>query len=132
MNYEEKYNASLEVAQKWYNSTNSKALKSTLECIFPELVETENEKLLKKAIDYFKNKKSALDNFLNVLNEDQTPLELREERELCNEMISYLEAKKWTKEDEELFDEVMNSGRNHCYLNLEEIEWIKSLRERLI
>ena len=53
MNYERKYEDALERARKWYNNPNSSSIgKSYLYAVFPELTESEDEKIRKSLLEY--------------------------------------------------------------------------------
>lgn len=54
MNYEER----LEVAKKLYELSNAEQ-KTALECIFPELRESEDERIRKELIEYVKDQQSS-------------------------------------------------------------------------
>lgn len=55
-NHEEKYEKALSVAKKWHTD-GVDDVKRVIECIFPELRESEDEKIRKELIDYFWKKK---------------------------------------------------------------------------
>ena len=57
MDYEEKYNAALERAKKLQETCDSTTVVGWCEYIFPELQESEDEKIRKDIISYLRNEK---------------------------------------------------------------------------
>ena len=53
MNYEEKYKHALDLAKQVYDATISEQQKENISIIFPELAESEDEKIRKTLIEYF-------------------------------------------------------------------------------
>lgn len=84
MDYEQKYNEALEKAKKFKETCNSASIISWCEHIFPELKESDHERIRKELIDYIKSKsknscsptppKNTLINWITWL-EKQTELE---------------------------------------------------------
>ena len=55
MNYEEKYKETLERAKKLYENANGMILKKWVEQVFPELKESEDERIRKELLEHCKN-----------------------------------------------------------------------------
>ena len=85
MDYKEKYEKALKVAQRFYDESVA-ITKKGLEDIFPELKESDDEKIRKRLLDYFKSFKIANTG-------------IRWEGLDINEVIAWLE--KWRSEEEQ-------------------------------
>ena len=77
MNYEQKYKEALRKATQEYDSAKTEGTKNVIETIFPELAESEDEKIRKEIISYLSDKGT------------KSPFE-QEERD-CDRWISWLE-----------------------------------------
>ena len=120
MNYEEKYNKALERAREFQKSKDGLCV-LTAESIFPELAESEDEKVRKEIIKF-------IEDFSNPCDEE------------CDKWIAWLEKQKeqkpveWSEEDENKLNHILEivhiaSGSEASVDEKEELEsFLKSLR----
>lgn len=111
--------------------------KEDLQDIFPELAESEDERIRKKLIKYFQDLKGGW--FGNISHDDilawlekQAP---KPQRIISAEAKEALYDKpKWTEEDEENFRDIISAIHSVAYQTTEDeearIEWLKSLKKR--
>ena len=134
MDYEKKYNEAIERMRKmlgpWRElAYNGKSFLQDLESIFPELRESEDERIRKELIFFLK--------------EEIPQCSIKEHAEKLKEFVSYLENQKeqkpaeWSKEDEKMLTGIIARGSSQVppydpALREEQIEWLmnrlKSLR----
>lgn len=118
MDYKEKYEQALEKATIYHKQGNED-MKLMMETCFPELHESEDEKIRKWIIEDIR---------FNMNNE---PLNNSEYRKKAEKAIAWLEKQDkkklvWNKVDECMFEEICKN-RN---LSLAEQIWLKSLKEK--
>ena len=121
--YENKYKEALEIAMVAYKDED-RHLKATLERIFPELTESEDEKIRKKIIDYFRGSVGLGVAIGGVSVKD---------------MVSWLEKQgekkaKWTDNDRTMAFTLMRDVDQMSYISKEgkdeRIGWLNSLDEK--
>ena len=119
MDYEKAYNKALERAKKWYNAPNADKIPTYANRIivelFPELKESEDEKIRKMIINHLTQERGSLSN------------------DEAAEAIAWLEKQgeqkpSWSDEDEKMLQYVAETCQ---YNRIEVVEWLKSLKERL-
>jgi len=124
MNYEKAYKEALERMKSWARGEHPECFseaKKAAEFIFPELKESEDEKIRKSLIDLIKGIDSW-NYFLGISRE---------------QMISWLEKQgeqkpSWNEIDEKNLSTIVNvihGGTHLAYEN--EIDWLKSLKDRI-
>ena len=126
MDYEKAYKAVLKTATQWIKDGCTDKEKICLECVFPELRESEDERIRKWLIDYFGSIKKTV-----WIHRDIT----------CEQILEWLEKQKeqkpaWSEEDERRIDAICelleNTSAIHPnYSRRKLIIWLKSLRKRL-
>lgn len=54
-------------------------------------------------------------------------------KEVSSELLRLANQQKnaWNEEDEKMLDDILMCGEHHCYLDAENIDWLKSLKERV-
>lgn len=125
MNYEERYNKALERAKKMLASKRSVIVKrQALETIFPELAESEDERMRKELLDYLHTRQ-----VVEGLTDTKVKMD----------WVTWLEKqgeKSWSEKDEKFVVDTMNflyrAKKEYAQTSrLEEcIAWLKSLKER--
>ena len=107
MDYEKMYKAVLETAKQWVKDGCSDKERICLECVFPELRESEDERIRKEMIEFLNQYKE--DGLRGV---DITP------------WISYLDKQKeqkpaeWSERDESIIEGACNALEIHGHLKL--------------
>lgn len=127
MDYKEKYEKALSVAKKWKDDGISDIGK-VIECIFPELVESEDEKNIKGLINELKGSLRAA----NCQN-DACGGGHESRIKLLEWGISWLEKQKtfeWSEEDNEMFQRIISDCEKKYILLPNEVSWLKSLKLR--
>lgn len=118
MNYEQKYKAALEWMQGMYGGLYGKT-KEEAEKYFPELAESEDEKIRKWLIGYFQRNKVA---------------EVIKTHNILAWLEKHGEQKpKWTEEDSLMIDSIIDTikwleGKGATNMK---IDWLKSLKQRM-
>lgn len=150
MDYEEKYMNALETIQEILNSgadsIKMSRLKLRLQPVFPELRESEDERVQKTLIDYFDDVKKVGVR-CNGLHPDVILTWLKKQGEQKSQRMISAEAKEalynkptWSEEDGEMMDRIISDieglkERTEFPINIEayddEIDWLKSLKERM-
>lgn len=141
MNYERKYKEALERAKKLHSEPTGGTERIVCEQIFPELIESEDERIRKELIDFLWKEKIFLQEVhLSVENSPKYRfvmdaiawLEKQGEKNLAN-------SAKICKENEEMFDMTEINLRElrdrfgEKYGRVGEcIAWLKSLKEKLV
>ena len=145
MDYEKKYKEALEIAQKLYqdcpNGKNDRLYHTTdLEKMFPELCESEDEKIRKELIEHVKDQQSSF-----ISAPDCRDKYEEEENDKYNAWIAWLEKQgeqklAWSEEDEKEYkyvlkfvDNILNNCGNkkdyehckRCY------DWLKSIKQKI-
>ena len=129
MNYEQKYKEALGWMQSLYNGLHGKT-KEEAEKYFPELQESEDERIRKELIFYLGDMPEDTELRNGITNRD---------------VLAWLEKQgkhkpTWSEDDERIITALMEGFRYHQLFNprfgevpnAEIIDWIKSLKERLI
>ena len=114
--YEKEYKTALERAKKLKETCDSTAVIGWCKYIFPELKETEGEKIRKELIDYLKERKSCESYGQYVLRYDRwiTWLEKQGEQKplfTYNDILALqccMETSKKVQEDKELYEQLQN------------------------
>ena len=134
MDYEQKYKEALEKAKEYYTLCEKCGAKDTvdfLEDSFPELKESEDEKVRKEILEVAKT----------VVLRDGT---LYGKKYNCREWIAWLEKQgqksAWSKKDEEIVTGIIKDIQERLEdypteqladIYFEEIKWLKSVKERM-
>jgi len=128
MDYEKKYNEALERAKAYHRNELAGSRKEMTEYIFPELRESEDERIRKAIVSLVYEMKGTYQSFAKV--------------EL-DKMVAWLEKQKeqkpaeWSEEDEEMLEYIIGdvNDAKQLYTSQEakdmadkEIVWLKSLR----
>ena len=119
MNYEKAYKDALERARVAYKDED-RHLKATLERIFPELQESEDERIRKELIEHFRWNAQILNNFDN------------------RDVITWLEKQQnkavYTDNDRIMVSSLIRDVDQITYINEEgknkRLEWLNSLKQR--
>lgn len=134
MNYEEKYKEALERAKKLYEQGT---VTESLGYVFPELAESEDERIRKWCISHFK---------ASIL---VTKNNAEYQEYLNNKVIPWLEKqgeKSWGEKDEKMLNGIMaeirplgecpdyptSEEREYYYKRQAMMDWLKSLKEKLV
>ena len=123
MNYEQKYKEALERAKKLHNEDCGGCVdgcKVCLENIFPELKESEDEKIRKWLID-------AIESYHLV-----SPIGY--ETKMCKKALTWLEKQKpvkWSEEDERMLSNIIEDFGNGKTSNILQEYWLKILKKRM-
>ena len=133
MDYEKKYKEALERAKKALRAANDTG-EDVVEFIFPELAESEDERIRKTLIRFFANIKE-------ISESGRTTWAVRkEDAEMCKSFIAYLEKQKpveWSEEDNIGWDEafVCVTRAERAAKNEEELQnavtaekWLKEIK----
>ena len=138
MDYEKAYKAVLKTATQWINDGCTDKEKICLECVFPELRESEDERMMSRIIDGFKNFSRSASKWNNIpveevitwlekqkeqkpisqedfdtakheaLWEEQKPAEWKDYKDKVN--IPYCSSEQeWSKEDEKMLSDLRNT-----------------------
>lgn len=112
MDCEKKYNEALERARKIHNDTEFDYEKGMIEEIFPELKESEDERIRKKLISHFKG------------------LLVESSKQECNDFLNkeFKEYIAWLEKQEERSD--TNSNTENDYTKV--YEWLKKNKDRYV
>ena len=131
MDYEKAYKAVLKTATQWIKDGCTDKEKICLECVFPELRGSEDERIRKWLVDYFSSIKATV-----WIHRDIT----------CEQILDWLEKQKeqkpaeWSEEDADILNCCISSieeAKENRYAYKEtdgdtsydrEIDWLKSLR----
>lgn len=127
MDYEKKYNEALEKARRLYEGKDKAPEEPILEYLFPELHESEDEKIRQKLIHIVNRYRSV------VLNGDD---------KTYDDCLAYLKVRKeptyadWSEKDKKMREKLINFlGSPHVPLTYEEFSeyrsWLISLRPQL-
>ncbi len=142
MDYEKLYKEALERARQFSEHPLQEDSSGIVEYIFPELKESEDERIRKEIIKETKGSEVRL--FETVTNEEFIAWLERQSEKKPQRIIS-AEAKEalynkpsWSEEDENIKEDIiLNLQENYRnkYINertcLDEIHWLKSLKERI-
>ena len=163
MNYKKKYKEALERAKRWADGTlqpESTTPQGVCEAIFPELTESEDERIIKTIHEYIKNRNWMLNGptkeevlaWLERQKEEEgyeiIPVESTLEYKLGfnagKESVKQKEQKpaEWSEEDEKMIERLITrlnwityntrtDGTSPNITFFEEIDWLKSLRPSL-
>ena len=120
MNYEQKYKEALERANIIYTGKYKPEIaawtKKSLEAIFPELSESEDEKMAREIIEAIIT-------------------QVEEEFPRKYQWIDWLEKQapkiKWSKEDEKMYQSIIDDTIQENQLDGKQLEWLKSLKQRI-
>lgn len=116
MNYKEKYERALSRAREWAKNPTVWSSDDICQKIFPELAESEDEKIRKELINRFESLKPSYSWY-------EIPLA---------DIISWLEKQKsveWSEEDEKMLEKCIDKmSMTAPNLWKKEINWLKSLR----
>ena len=134
----ERYDEAIKVATdiKTGNATYIKDGTLVIDAVFPELAESEDERIRKWLIHYFtevcdnvseKEKKGILA-WLEKQGE-QKSIEVRTTGYWNVQDIEQKPAE-WSEEDEKMLNDILMCGEHHCYLDAGNIAWLKSLKDR--
>ena len=139
MDYEKKYKEALEVAQKLYqdcpNGKNDRLYHTTdLEKMFPELRESEDEKIRKELIEHVKDQQSSF-----ISAPDCRDRYEEEENNKYNSWIAWLEKQgekkpaEWSEEDQNALEDVREAVVHYWGGDTQDIllYWLKSIKQRL-
>lgn len=136
MDYKEKYEQALEFAQRFYN-TSIAITKKELEDIFPELEESEGERIRKALLEHFITFNQE-DNYLDGIPFSHVVAWLEAQGEQKQELLTKEKALKnspfveqkpaWSEEDEKIIETMCKEGD----LKPSEVQWLKSLKERVL
>ncbi len=88
MDYEKKYKEALERCREFYAKFSNKQIKEEIEVIFPELKESEDERIRKELISFFKDRKSRLDRMEDMFDPSNFPCD---DYSLCEKALAWLE-----------------------------------------
>lgn len=133
MNYEQKYKEALEKARQFSEHPLQEDSSSIVEYIFPELKETEDEKIRKAVIEMIHDTPNIeCEENYNVRKEDALAwLEKQGEQKPVE----------WNERDERVLTEIINdvkftqSKNPNSYMNQllfkKEIDWLNSLKQRI-
>ena len=116
MDYEKAYKAALETATKWIEDGCTDKERICLESVFPELRESEDERIRKSIIATIEQ---CPDDFLNPKNRDRMLAWLERQKEPENTSASTMapscwgveqkeQKPEWSEEDEKMLDEVLD------------------------
>ena len=120
-----KRNEALEIVREYYPSSG-KDLNEALETLIPELKESEDERIRKQLLNWFKNC------HWDAIDKDTKPLKR-------DDIIAWLEKKKptkWSENDETMLKNVIGaikflSSTNESWFYLEDsLEWLESLKNQ--
>ena len=136
MNYEKAYDEALERARKFYDANTNEGYRKIFEEIFPQLKESEDEKIRKELVSLVLN---AMGREKDSFSDDK-----------YDSMLAWLEKHaEWTDEDEDELQRVINCVKGYgivaeklCQYDKERehidksvidyhVTWLKSLKERL-
>ena len=129
MDYEKEYKHALDLAKQVHDTTISKQQKENIEIIFPELAESEGERIRKWLI--------------NLLGKMQYH-HCDDEMEMGNKALAWLEKQgqksAWSKKDEEIVTGIIKDIQERLEdypteqladIYFKEIKWLKSIKERI-
>lgn len=130
MNYEEKYKKVLEQAKQAIENIPDKSLISWLENIFPELRESEDEKIRKELISFFTKRDEFTKN---------DPFNGLSNKQIISWIEKQGEESSWSEEDEKMCQETIDWFEKKCFPYAlesenparESIKWLKSLKDRV-
>ena len=129
MTQEEKakaYDEALEQAKRWHkafvmgHNYPATDIKVSYEIMFPELKESEDERIRKELIAFLKYYHTGQGNCV-VYDDD---------------WIAWLEKQgeqkpAWSEEDEKIYQSIMDDTVQENQLDIKQINWLKSLRQRI-
>lgn len=128
MDYKEK----LEEAKRLYETANQDQ-RYVLESLFPELKESEDERIRKELINFVENWRNHNPNSPF----DDYPIYTSDERE-CNKILVWLKKQgehkpAWNVEDELVVKDAAEAVTNYWYGQSQEdlLDWLKSLKQRI-
>lgn len=140
MDYEKKYKEALERAKQKIKDSGYDEHTNVFMAIFPELKESEGEKIRKEIIEYIKEQQSILVPAPDLRDEEE-----EKENKRYNIWIDWLEKKiestEWSEEDEKGLGDALWCCKQAASITKDENDmgnvwyaetWIKSLKDRVI
>ena len=146
MNYEQKYKEALKELREHFLPTTdgtpvSGISRRQIEDIFPELKESEDEKIRKWLIGYFHQyKEDGMEEYANGLKVESIIAWLEKQKDTLKDTLKDIEQKpEWSEKDEEMIEKCLQTINHDRIIHVpkggdsfhqDEINWLKSLKDR--
>jgi hypothetical protein len=88
--------------------------KATLEYIIEDIKELRDSEIDESSIEAYEREL----NLLQAINES-------------TKLSNYTNPAQWSEEDEKMLNDILMCGEHHCYLDVENINWLYSLKDRI-
>ena len=130
-NYEQKYKEALKKAEAFYYSATTEPIseREVLANIFPELKESEDERIMKNIIIALKSQNDELEDFYKSHNTSESELVAWLENQGEQKELKKIEQESiWSEEDEEFLRRAINTTQDNYPVTA---NWLKSLKQRI-